>query len=270
MAVEEHIVGFESAGEELHGVVHVPAQHLRGTLVFCHPFAEEKKCSHRTMVEAARAFAAEGWAVLRFDMRGCGDSPCRFGEVSLTAWLHDIHAALDAAERETATTDVGLLGLRLGATLAAEVAEERHEVACLVLWEPVIDGEGYVRQNLRRSVIKAMMTRYEGGEDTKGAALEARALGEGTVDFDGYEVPEEMRAQIDAIDLTTPRSYPGPVLVLNLGARETVDAPMQRLAGAYEQGTAAAVRQEPVWQRIGLMDATATIKRTLEWLQRIR
>jgi exosortase A-associated hydrolase 2 len=266
-AVDERLVDFESGGEPLHGVLHVPAAPTGNALVFCHPFAEEKKCAHRTMVDAARACADAGWAVLRFDQRGCGDSPGRFGAYDLRDWREDIANAIDCAARET-SAKIGLLGLRLGATLAAQVADERSDVACLALWEPIIDGERYIKQNLRRSMIKAMMTRHEGGEDTEGAASEAAALGEGTVDFDGYRVPEALREQTEQIDLLDPPpAYPRPTLVLNIGTGDTVDEAMQQLAAAYAHGTASAVRQEPIWQRIGVIDAHTTISATVDWLR---
>lgn len=258
---------FTSGGDQLHGVLHMPGESHGRALVFCHAFAEEKKCAHRTMVEAARACASAGWAVLVFDQRGCGDSAGVFGEFDLSDWREDIVAAMECAARET-SAEVGLLGLRLGGALAAEVAEEHPEAACLVLWEPIIDGKRYIKQNLRRSMIKAMMTRHEGGEDSEGAAAEAGALGEGTVDFDGYRVPEVMREQMERINLLDPPpQFGGPVLVLNLGTGGGVAEPMQQLADAYADGTAVAVRQEPIWQRIGVIDADPIITATVDWLR---
>jgi len=266
-AADERLVTFVSGGEELHGVLHTPEEPAGRALVFCHPFAEEKKCAHRTMVEAARACARAGWAVLAFDQRGCGDSPGTFGAHDLYDWRADIEAAVACAARETSAS-VGLLGLRLGGALAAQVAEGHPEIACLVLWEPIIDGERYIKQNLRRSIIKAMMTRHEGGEEGEGATLEANALGEGTVDFDGNRVPERMREQIEQIDLMDPPpAFAGPTLVLNIGASDSVAEPMQQLADAYPEGTAAAVRQEPIWQRIGVIDADPIISATVDWLR---
>jgi exosortase A-associated hydrolase 2 len=266
--VEQRLVTFESGGEALHGVLHLPAESSGRALVFCHPFAEEKKCAHRTMVEAARTCAEAGWPVLCFDQRGCGDSPGSFGEYNLADWREDISRAIDCVARETSAT-VGLLGLRLGAALAAQVAELRPELACLVLWEPIIKGEHYVKQNLRRSIIKAMMTRHEGGEDHAAAASEAAAMREGAVDFDGYLVSEAMREQMERIDLLAPPpAFTGPTLVVNVGTSGTVADVMQQLADAYKRGTAIAVRQEPIWQRIGIMDADPTISPTVDWLRR--
>ena len=267
-ATEERLVSFESGGEPLHAVLHLPAEAPNVTLVFSHPFAEEKKCAHRTMVEAARAFADAGFAVLRFDHRGCGDSPGAFGTYDLQHWREDIAQATDFAARE-AGAPVGLLGLRLGATLVAQVAEQRREIAGLVLWEPIIDGERYIKQNLRRTMIKAMMTAHEGGEESDGAAAARASQAAGSVDFDGYQVSEAMREQIAQIDLLEPPpAFPGPALVLNISATGSVAEPMQRLADAYRQGEAIAVRAEPVWQRIGVIDAEPIISATVEWVRR--
>ena len=119
--LDERPVTIDSGGVSLHGVLHLPAEPSGRALVFIHPFAEEKKCAHRSMVDAARACAAAGWAVLRFDLRGCGDSPG--GSSAPTSRLaRDIVAALGTAARESGAA-WGLLGRRLGATLAAQVAE---------------------------------------------------------------------------------------------------------------------------------------------------
>ncbi|HCA45970.1 MAG TPA: hypothetical protein DEP45_01065, partial [Armatimonadetes bacterium] len=121
---------------------------------------------------------------------------------------------------------MGLLGLRLGATLAAQVAEQRQQTASLVLWEPIIDGERYIRQNLRRTMIKAMMTAHEGGEESDGAAAARASQAAGTVDFDGYQVSEPIREQMAQINLLDPPpACAGPALVLNISATGSAAEP---------------------------------------------
>ncbi|MGD9496569.1 MAG: alpha/beta fold hydrolase [Armatimonadota bacterium] len=267
----ERVLTIASGGHDLHAVLHQPVGPPGRALVFCHPFAEEKKCAHRAMVDAARACAAAGWAVLRFDLRGCGDSPGSFEAFDLEDWREDVAAVVAQAGEASGAEAVGLLGLRLGATLAAQVAEEHAELACLVLWEPIVDGARYIAENLRRSMIRAVVTRHEGGERAEGAPVATPAPGEGTVDFDGYQVSAALRAQIAAVDLLArPRAYAGPTLIVNLTARDAVAAPLRKLADAYPSGSAIVVRQEPIWQRIGIIDATPAIGATVEWLTQLR
>lgn len=268
IAVEERVVELPSAGKSLHGVLHLPAAEPAGALVFCHPFAEEKKCAHRAMVEAARACGEAGWAVLRFDLRGCGDSPGVFGDYDLDDWREDLANATDHLREATGSERVGLLGLRLGGALAAAVAEERPDAACLIMWEPVLDGARYVSHNLRRSLIKDMLTARDDADEA--AAPSATAADAGGLDFNGYWVSARLQEQLRGIDLLgRPAQYPGPVLVLNLTGGRQVAEPLQRLANDYPRASALAVRQEPFWQRIGIIDPVPTASATVQWLQQL-
>ena len=256
----------ESSGHMLRGVVHRPAQEPPAAgILFVHPFAEEKKCAHRVFVEMARAAAEAGCAVLRFDLRGCGDSDGLFEEADLNAWRTDLRRAFALAKETLGAPRMGLLGLRLGAALAAELAEEELELAFLLLWEPVPEGERYLSLSMRRSMMRKKLTEHEGGEALDEDDAEEMA----EVDFDGYLVPAEMQEQIAAIDLLADsKAYPGPTLVLNLSGRSKVASALEKLASLYVSGEAQAVRQEPIWSTVGLVDAAPTISASLEWLRK--
>jgi exosortase A-associated hydrolase 2 len=269
MPHRETPVSFESGGVSLHGVLH-RAENARGVFVFCHPFAEEKKCAHRVLVETARALCDHGYSALRFDYRGCGDSDGEFVEFAAAAWLEDIGKAIQFAQAER--VPVGLLGVRLGATLAALTAEESVAageapgtgVEWLILWEPVIVGAQYVSQNLRRSQIKAMLTDKESFD-----AASVRAAHEGEVlDFDGYRVAQDARRQIEAMRLDTMQlAYPGSTFVLGISSRDQASDKIVALADKYPRGTAGGVRQEPFWNKIGLVDSGPAVEATLRWLE---
>lgn len=260
--ISEQFVTLEVEGTGLHGVYYEPLNEAAtGGLVVCDAFAEEKKCSHRSLVELARALAGQGWSVLRFDYRGCGDSEREFADFGPAAWERDIVAACDFA-RGRGVERLVVAGLRLGATLASRVAETRDDVAALALWEPITDGKRFVSQNLRRSLIKAMLTEGEGFD---GAEVAARHEAEVT-DFDGYLIPAEMRAELEALRLES-GNFAGPVLVLNIGPRQEPSEAMRRLAEGYPQGVATGVRLEPLWNRIGLLDPSPLIEATESWLR---
>jgi len=219
IVIEEQVIEIPSQDASLHGVLHLPCQGQDRALVFCHPFAEEKKCAHRTFVEAARACAEVGWAVLRFDLRGCGDSPGSFAQYDLDDWCEDIANAADYVRQATGNEHVGLLGLRPG-------------------------------------------------EDFEAASADSDASG-GT-DLDGYWVSARVQEQLKAIDLLDqPAHYLGPVLVLNLTAGQQLAEELQGLAAHYARAQAVAVRQEPFWQRIGIIDPGPTVRATVQWLQQL-
>jgi pimeloyl-ACP methyl ester carboxylesterase len=81
--------------------------------------------------------------VLRFDYSGTGDSWGDLSDASIDQWVADVGAAVREMEMSGAT-EISLVGLRLGATLAALSACEQQSVRKVVLWEPVLDGARYV------------------------------------------------------------------------------------------------------------------------------
>jgi len=263
----ESSVEFPSSGTLLRGVVHWPAGDPVAGLVFVHAFAEEKKCAHRPFVEMARAACGAGVAVLRFDFRGCGDSEGQFEDATLDGWRRDLRVALAFARANLGCERMGLLGLRLGAALAAELTEEEITLGCLVLWEPMVEGDRYLSLTMRRSALRRKLTVHEGG----GAEGVEEGVDEGgLVDFDGYLVLPAMQEEIAGVSLLAePKAYPGPTLILNLSPRPKVAASLEELASLYVQGEAVAVRQEPMWSMVGLVDPTPTISATMTWLRRV-
>ena len=76
------------SSENLFTIIHRPLhEEIKGLFVFCHPFAEEKLWSHRVYVSFARALAAKGFVVARFDLRGYGDSDGEFIDISVEQHL---------------------------------------------------------------------------------------------------------------------------------------------------------------------------------------
>jgi pimeloyl-ACP methyl ester carboxylesterase len=229
-------------------------------MVLCDPFAEEKKSSQKTMAEMGRALAEAGLPALHFDYRGTGDSGGRFEQFNLDDWRQDICAVVDWVRLRWSLGRVGLLGLRLGASLAASEAAGCR-AATLVMWEPILDGERYARELGQRSKIKHMMT---GGP---GAAAAQQEKQPGYLDLDGYLVAPSLMAQMAQLRLETLERFARPALLVECNARgESTPAAQAALAG-FPQGEAQALQLEPFWQRIGLTDTAPLIATTVAWLQ---
>lgn len=116
-------------------------------VVLCHPWGQEYLRAHRAMRHVARLLSEAGFHVLQFDYFGTGDSAGEMTDADLIGWSHDIDMAVDELKDTTGVTRVTLIGLRLGATLAASVAvKRRNDMDALVLWDPIVSGIDYLAE----------------------------------------------------------------------------------------------------------------------------
>lgn len=91
----------------------------------------------RMSVLLARALAARGHAVLRFDLSGIGDSPARAdGLAPVDGAMADIHEALDWLESARRFDRVVLMGLCSGADHSLVYAGKDPRVVGLALFDP--------------------------------------------------------------------------------------------------------------------------------------
>lgn len=138
MAREEQ-VRFQNEGQWLYGMLHLPegAGQAPG-IIMVHGFTGQRIEAHRLFVRAARAMAAAGIAVLRFDCRGSGESEGEFVDMTISGEIADARTALDwlAARPEVDAGRLGVLGLSLGGCVAACLAGSDPRVKALALWAP--------------------------------------------------------------------------------------------------------------------------------------
>jgi pimeloyl-ACP methyl ester carboxylesterase len=109
--------------------------------VLCQPFGSEYVLAHRSMRQLAVRLARAGFHTLRFDYFGTGDAAGETAECDLDGWEADVEMATDELRDIVGISRITLIGLRLGATLAARVAARRaSDFEALVLWDPIIAG----------------------------------------------------------------------------------------------------------------------------------
>ncbi len=137
-----------SGGEALFAWLHQPENACssgHGVLI-CPPIGYEQIDSHRSLRHLADDVARAGLCVLRFDFHGTGDSAGTDENSDRVAtWLANIHDAISWMENELGCEQITLFGLRLGATLAVQVAAD-HAVENLLLWAPVTKGRLFVSE----------------------------------------------------------------------------------------------------------------------------
>jgi pimeloyl-ACP methyl ester carboxylesterase len=174
-------------------------------LVITSPFGYEAICAHRALRHFAEAAAGHGVPALRFDLDGAGDSAGGDRDPDrLRAWVESVHRAVVALREETGVARVCLLGVRLGALIAALSAVERDDIAGFVAIAPVVSGKAYLRE-LRMMEKSREMPAPPGTPEEEGV--------EGAI---GFALTTETRAKLGAVDLVKLEKRPaGEVLLLD-------------------------------------------------------
>ena len=141
---------FGSASRPQLGWLHRPPTDMPErdlAVVLCAPFGYEALCAHRSLRHFAESAASLGVSAFRFDYDGTGDSAGDdFDPDRWLAWVESTRHAIDAVRQHTGAQHVVLLGVRLGATIAATAAMGRHDVTGLVAIAPVLAGKPWLRE----------------------------------------------------------------------------------------------------------------------------
>lgn len=184
--------------------------------VLCHSFGMEQVHLYRLEVHVARALSAAGFPVLRFHSPGYGDSQGTAADVSLSSHLAGAADAAELLGAEDGVERVGLMGARFGGTVAAMTAD-RLGLSLLALWEPVINGQRYMRDFLWRRVFSTLASGEVAGDLTGAPELMRQLRSGGWADVNGFLMREQVFDEISGIDLLRDlRSFTGATLVLSV------------------------------------------------------
>ncbi|MGH7495697.1 MAG: alpha/beta fold hydrolase [bacterium] len=226
------------------GILHYPQPNDNGAgLVFCQAFAEEQNISHRIMANFARALAAGGYHVLRFDYMGCGDSSGESGQATIATRVADVLSSIALLKKKTGLERIGLLGLRLGAVCAALAAEKNPGIAFLILCAPVVDVKNYLWQLLRSNVAAQMVIYGEIRHDRE--QLVQNLMSGQLINIDGYDLSKEFyqeAIQAGLADALT--QFPGSALLVDISEKaRLVDLALAKIAQSQKNGKAIEVIQ---------------------------
>jgi predicted ATP-grasp superfamily ATP-dependent carboligase/dienelactone hydrolase len=209
MAVSAEPIFFGPEERPLFGWLHrpPPERALGAGLVICNPFGNEALCAHRTIRLLSARAASAGFAVLRFDYDGTGDSAGNsFEGQRVAAWIASIQSAADTLVEASGVGRLYFAGFRLGATLAALACLQRSDVRGLVAIAPVVRGNAYVRE--LRLLQRAIDARRDIAPREDAHFLESA----------GFVLPAAAQESLRQIDLTRLQQAPcGHVLIVDRG-----------------------------------------------------
>ena len=152
-----------AAGRWIAVDVHEPVPPSRGaTVVLAAPPGRERVTMTRTVVHTARALAADGWRVVRFDWSGTGQSPSLQDTCDAQLWAEDLRVV-----RDWAGTDQPVHGVAFSVAGAYMAADEDSGWLDRLLMAPV-SGKQWLRH-------QSALRRMAGGDlpprDTAGTEL---------------------------------------------------------------------------------------------------
>lgn len=253
-------------------ICHSPAEGgaERG-IVYAHPFCEEMNKSRRMAALQSRRLAALGYGVLQIDLFGCGDSSGDFAEARWEIWKRDLQTAISWLKSRV-EGPLGLWGLRLGATLAADVARDSAlGIEHLLLWQPISSGEQFLTQFLRLRLAAEMLAE---GSAQSGVRELRETLVRGTpLEIAGYDLHPRLAAEIDALRLAdlVPAVKRVHCLEVSPAAEPKLSPASQRTMDAWRTKgldvRAAAVKGESFWSTIELTECEALLEATEDSLK---
>lgn len=229
----------------------------RGGVVLAPPVGREAHAARRALRELALELTGLGFATLRFDYLGTGDSAGDFDAPDrASSWIDSIATAVEYL-RATRVPGVSVVAMRLGATILSAAGARRDlGLDGCVLWDPCESGRSYLRElgaleSLRRTDVIL---------DTSGAIETAE-----------YVFSAELAAELRTWKLADhkPSSMGARVLVLTRGDRAVSERVRQSFAaddaawGSCDD-QAKLLDVDPLFARM----PTTTMTTIVEWLER--
>lgn len=231
---------FGRGDRRLFGCFHEPSENVvRGSAVLvCQPVGHEYINSHRALRQLAAALADAGFPVLRFDYYGCGDSSGEPEQGSITRWVEDISSAVTELRGRSGISRVSVVGLRLGATLAAFAGSRHEDFETLVLWEPVVEGKGYLKELV---ALHNEMLRFR-------PKPKRPKKSQAYIEVLGFPVSRLLHAQLEELDLTKIAEQPAArVLVLQTSQIDRENSLKEHLAQKQSQVEYRRLKAPEIW-----------------------
>jgi pimeloyl-ACP methyl ester carboxylesterase len=245
-------------GTALYTTVAVPAQgRPEHGWILTGAFGDERKSAYRPLVRLGQALTDAGDLVVRFDLSGTGDSTGNHADAGIERWTSEVRSVLEQAARHNPTVaSWGLIGARLGANLNLRAALQPVPIPVntLVLVEPLLSGDLYLRDLVRRQQIREAMAggAARSAEDDLRSAWDQGA----DVDLGGFAIGPRLGREMAGIDLEVDhRELPENcrLLLVHVAAGQRLPPTWQRihdLATHRSPDSWVCLRDKPFWGQV--------------------
>jgi len=136
-----------SGGDTIAAIYEPAAGQARDTAVLIvPPFGWDDQTSYRARRDWSLALAAEGFANLRIDLPGTGDSSGHARDEQLVhAWVRAVATAVDWL-RSAGAARIAIIALGVGGLVALQAITRGARVDALILWGMPVNGRTFVRE----------------------------------------------------------------------------------------------------------------------------
>ncbi len=190
-------VTFKSDGLDLVGILHTPeglkAGEKRPAIMILHGFGTNKDGA--TPIEATKIIEALGYVVLRFDMRGCGESGGEKAFILCQDQVRDTQAAATYLQSlpQVDVGRIGVLGHSFGAAVAVYAGGVDERLGAVIAVGGWGDGVAKFReQHVSPEAWKSFIMKLEEGRRVRAKTGKSMMIPR----FDIVPIPEPMRKHL--------------------------------------------------------------------------
>jgi len=248
---------FHAEPQRLFGVSYQPnAKTCVGPAVLiCSPFGNEYVRSYNAIRKLCERLDLNGFPVLKFDYCGLGDSYGDGTGADVDEWRANIRAAASELCRQSGQTQITVVGLRLGAALAAGITLDGVALKNLVLWDPVVDGADYLAE-LERAHRLCLTDTYRFRRPQRHRLTHTERL--------GFRFPVRMQQSIAELNLLN-KPYPYDNCFLVTSAERAEYELLARTLSRNTRGrfSRELVKESTGWGDYGQAETTLRINRTI-------
>ncbi len=167
--VREESIWFGPSDRPLFGRLTIPAgDTVLGGVLLAPPIGRESRLARRALRSLAIFLAVDGYASLRFDHYGTGNSSGSMNEGEIDrAWVEGVSEGA-VILRSLGPTSLSAAGVRMGATILAAAAGECDlGLVSLAMWDPCESGRAYARELSALGALRRNVIGPETGNSTK-------------------------------------------------------------------------------------------------------